>query len=114
MSKFTFVCQEEPMPFYDIVSSKRTVEFDADSLNQIVSEFENFLRGCGFCFNGQLEFVDYDEPIEYQKMKMGFTRSELDNTQSSNFDFTDIPKNNWPFNKQQDDANAKITFASEK
>jgi hypothetical protein len=82
MSKFTFICQEEAMPFSDVVSSKRTVEFNADSLNQIVSEFEHFLRGCGFFFEGQLDFVN-DEDCQLEERIQ--------------FDFSDIPQNNWPF-----------------
>ena len=40
MSKFTFICEEEAMPFADAVSSKRTVEFYAESISDIVNEFE--------------------------------------------------------------------------
>ena len=116
MSKFTFVCQEEAMPFADVVSSKRTVEFSADTLNQIMDEFQNFLRGCGFYFDGQLDFVS-DEEIVYQS-------KEVD------FDFSNIPQNNWPFQNEQIKpltvadlermkmpgtlGGAEITFASDK
>lgn len=82
MSKFTFVCQEEAMPFSDVVSSKRTVEFTADSLSQIVSEFEHFLRGCGFFFEGQLDFVNDDDYHSEEQIQ---------------FDFSEIPQNNWLF-----------------
>ena len=57
MSKFTFICEEEPMPFADAVSSKRTVEFKAESISDIVNEFEMFLKGCGFNFEGRLDLV---------------------------------------------------------
>ncbi len=50
MSKFTFICEEEAMPFADAVSSKRTVEFKAETISNIVNEFEMFLKGCGFNF----------------------------------------------------------------
>ncbi len=96
MSKFTFVCQKEAIPFDDCISSKKTVEFSTYDLYDIISEFQNFLRGCGYCFEGQLEIVDDDEPIEYQKIK-----DELDNIQLPNFDFTNIPQNNWPFQNEQ-------------
>ena len=102
MSKFTFICQEESLPFSDVVSSKRTVEFNADSLNQIVSEVEHFLRGCGFFFEGQLDFVNDDE-IVYK-------------TNDVNFDFSNIPQNNWPFSTQMPGTigGAEINFVSEK
>ena len=60
MSKFTFICQDEPMPWSGGITSKKTVEFNGDSLSDIVSEFEMFLKGCGFHFEGQLDLVDID------------------------------------------------------
>ena len=57
MSKFTFICEEEAMPFADAVSSKRTVEFKAETISDIVNEFEMFLKGCGFNFEGRLDLV---------------------------------------------------------
>jgi len=61
MSKFTFVCQEESMPFVHSIQSKRTVEFNAETLDDILNEFEMFLRGAGFHFEGHLDFVNEDE-----------------------------------------------------
>lgn len=60
MSKFTFVCEDEPMPWSAGVTSKKTVEFNGESLSDIVSEFEMFLKGCGFNFEGQLDLVNID------------------------------------------------------
>jgi hypothetical protein len=60
MSKFTFICEDEAMPWSSGIVSKKTVEFNGDSLSDIVSEFEMFLRGCGFSFQGQLDLVDTD------------------------------------------------------
>jgi hypothetical protein len=57
MSKFTFICQEEPSPFNDEILSKRTVEFHGSHLEGIIGEFETFLKGCGFQFNGYLDIV---------------------------------------------------------
>jgi hypothetical protein len=61
MSKFTFICQEESMPFVHSIQSKRTVEFNAETLDNILNEFEMFLRGAGFHFEGRLDFVNEDE-----------------------------------------------------
>jgi len=58
MSKFTFICEEEPCPFGDSIISKRTVEFNAVHLDGIIGEFETFLRGCGFNLKGNLEIVE--------------------------------------------------------
>ena len=65
MSKFTFTCQET----YG-VPAKRTVEFEAVSLNDILAEVEMFLRGSGFYFQGTLDIVDesdYQEPEETEE-----------------------------------------------
>jgi hypothetical protein len=60
MPKFTFICEDDPMPFSESVVTKRTVEFDAVLLNDVVSEFELFLRGAGFNPPGILDFVQDD------------------------------------------------------
>lgn len=45
---------------YDISSLEMTA--DAVTLGEILQEFEYFLRGCGFIFEGSLEIVESDEP----------------------------------------------------
>lgn len=64
MSKFTFVCQEESMPFVHSIQSKRTIEFNAETLDDILNEFEMFLRGAGFHFDGHLDIVSEEEWFE--------------------------------------------------
>jgi hypothetical protein len=61
MAKFTFICEDEPMPFSEGIVTKRTIEFDAVALNDIVSEFELFLRGAGFNPTGTLDFIPDEE-----------------------------------------------------
>ena len=66
MSKFTFICQEEPSTFAefgDEITTKRTVEFHGSHLEGIIGEFESFLRGCGFHFDGYLEMVEPNQKI---------------------------------------------------
>ncbi len=82
MSKFTFVCQEESMPFVHSIQSKRTVEFNAETLGDIVNEFEMFLRGAGFHFEGHLDIVnedDYIQPEETQTSSWEWTVNSLMN-----------------------------------
>lgn len=98
MSKFTFICEDEPMPFSTSVDAKRTIQFNSDSLGSVIEEFENFLRSCGFHFRGQLDFVDDDDD------------SYIETDKQSNFDFTEIPQNNWPFEEKP----TQINFVSEK
>jgi hypothetical protein len=91
MSKFTFICEEQSIPFSDSASSKRTVEFNTELLDQILNEFEHFLRGCGFHFNGQLDFVNDEE--QNVNLPECYTE-ELETTQ---FELSNLPNNNWPF-----------------
>jgi hypothetical protein len=73
MSKFTFICEDEALPFGDSISSKKTVEFSAVSIDDILKEFEMFLNGCGFNLNGKclsLEDIDeVDEKVWFEKVK---------------------------------------------
>jgi hypothetical protein len=80
MSKFTFVCQEESMPFVHTIQSKRTVEFNAETLNDILNEFEMFLRGAGFHFDGRLDIVNEDDYIQPEE--------ELETTQTGSWEWT--------------------------
>jgi hypothetical protein len=80
MSKFTFVCQEESMPFVHSIQSKRTVEFNAETLDDILNEFEMFLRGAGFYFEGRLDIVNEDDYIQPEE--------ELETTQTGSWEWT--------------------------
>ena len=90
MSRFTFICEDEPMPFSGGIVSKKTVEFNGESLDGIINEFEMFLKGCGFSFNGQLDFVTDEEPPEWHTEEF----------ETPKFDFSEIQKLNWPFPRQ--------------
>jgi hypothetical protein len=80
MSKFTFVCQEESMPFVHSIQSKRTVEFNAETLDDILNEFEMFLRGAGFHFEGRLDIVNEDDYIQPEE--------EFETTQTGSWEWT--------------------------
>lgn len=59
MSKFTFICDETPFPYSNEgVNARRTVEFSAVSLTDILTEFEQFLKGNGFVFDGNIDIVN--------------------------------------------------------
>lgn len=70
MSRFTFICEDDPMPFADATVTKKTFEFNADNLHGVIGEFETFLKGCGYHIDGNLEIVEESkslsqiEPIE--------------------------------------------------
>jgi hypothetical protein len=61
MSKFTFICEDEPMPFADAIITKKTFEFNADRLDSVIGEFETFLKGCGYHIDGEL-LVHKEQP----------------------------------------------------
>lgn len=54
MSKFTFVCEDS------VDSRKITYEVYSVNLNKVVEEFSSFLKGCGYVFDGELDFVKDD------------------------------------------------------
>jgi hypothetical protein len=58
MSKFTFIKEPEPDNWIEEGDSTITVTFSAITLETIVSEFEYFLKGSGFVFDGHLDFVE--------------------------------------------------------
>jgi hypothetical protein len=58
MNKFTFI--------NELGSSKRTLEISEDYLSDILTHFEEFLKGCGFHFNGHLEIVNDEDEINIQ------------------------------------------------
>ena len=57
MTKFEFKCIQETGVG---ASRTTTVETDAHHLPEVIEEFQMFLRGCGYYFNGDLEFVEED------------------------------------------------------
>lgn len=62
MSYMTFTC-EHRNPWDESLDSKITLETNSETLTDILAEFEQFLRGAGFHFDGQIDIVeqvDYD------------------------------------------------------
>lgn len=59
MYKFTFTSSFVPDQLdRSNIPSKITLEFEADSLDQILGQFTEFLRGSGFYFDGRVDLVD--------------------------------------------------------
>jgi hypothetical protein len=59
---FTFV--KAPTNDYPKESeSKVTFEFEEVQIDSVVQHFEDFLRGCGFHFEGHLEFVEHGDSV---------------------------------------------------
>lgn len=58
IQKFIFIHEN------DFNQSKLTFESGAESLNQILTDFADFLRGAGFQIDGYLDVVSYDDQSE--------------------------------------------------
>jgi hypothetical protein len=81
MSKFTFTCvDDEPSAWGQRFKSTTTKEFEAVTLDQILPEFETFLRGCGFEFDGHLDWYTPDEPSKLDLEKEMKNQFKDDNT----------------------------------
>jgi hypothetical protein len=55
MPKFTLICEHDGP-----VGSTNTLEFEADYLPTVLEHFRQFLKGCSFEFDGELEIVGLD------------------------------------------------------
>jgi hypothetical protein len=58
--RFTFTKERSDNPMEDN-QTNTTMEFKAIMLHEIVANFEDFLRGCGFRFDGVLDFVEDED-----------------------------------------------------
>ena len=67
--------------------AETTVDFNADSLTEVLDQFELFLRGSGFYFTGKLDFVNDDD------CGPEWHNEEFDTPQEE-------PSATWPFPKQ--------------
>lgn len=77
MPKFTFICEHEDLNGND--NSRITFELEKDSLFDVVEEFERFLRGSGFVFEGQLDVVDDESEEDYSDQIPNFNLDEVNN-----------------------------------
>lgn len=61
MNTFTFVCEEGKSFLYPHHNdTKSSVTFKATTLEDVVTHFEMFLKGCGYVLPGPLDFVQDD------------------------------------------------------
>ena len=57
---FTFAKKRSNHPTEDN-QTNTTMEFESVDLGEIVVNFGDFLRGCGFVFKGHLDFVEDED-----------------------------------------------------
>lgn len=67
--KFTFIAEDS----YDDGDEHRvTKEFTAETWHDALMSFEEFLRGCGYVFNGYLDLVEEDPVKLRSKVEIPF------------------------------------------
>lgn len=57
MPSFKLVC-EHRNPWDETLDVRNTTEFEYEQLSDVISAFEDFLRGCGYVFEGNLDIVE--------------------------------------------------------
>jgi hypothetical protein len=55
--KFVLNCQHKEDALFKQKASKNILEFEAETLPEVLEEIERFLRGCGYHFEGQLDII---------------------------------------------------------
>jgi hypothetical protein len=93
--KYTFIMEETDIRG-ELVGNKLVSEFNADYLQDILVKFQDFLKGSGFVFEGQLDVVnDFEEPPEWHN-------EEFETPQEPVHDWTQTLRDDveWPFAKQ--------------
>jgi len=67
MSYMTFTVEHRD-PFTDAVESKVTFETNNVFLPDILSDFESFLKGAGFHFDGILDIVPHETEVDFDEI----------------------------------------------
>ena len=62
-------------------------------LGDIFARFKEFLQGCGYEIDGDIEVLEYNSEQDYNS---GYRLTEPPKHEPK-FDFSNIPNNNWPF-----------------
>lgn len=57
--RYRFTKEIDPDNRFDL--DRVVVETDTTCLGDVISTFENFLRACGYSFNGNLEIVEDED-----------------------------------------------------
>lgn len=71
MNRFTFSC-------WDAEDNRTTtVEVDATNMDIVIETFEEFLRGCGYCFDGQIIRYE-DAPRQVMVTRSSLVYKDID------------------------------------
>lgn len=58
MARFTFTMQEEESGFGENDEYSTEVSFAAETHDEVIMWFDQFLKGCGFIYNGEVMIND--------------------------------------------------------
>ena len=74
---------------------ERDLEMNCNALylGDIFDRFRDFLQGCGYQIDGQIEVVPFEKEEDY--IILG---------EQPEYDFSNIPQNNWPFSSTMNDT----------
>jgi hypothetical protein len=71
----------------ELVGNKLVSEFNADYLQDILVKFQDFLKGSGFVFEGQLDVVnDFEEPPEWHNEEFETPQEPVHDWSTPKFD----------------------------
>ena len=107
--KFTFKSK-----FQGFGSPETTMEFEADSLNDVITYFEQFLRGAGYHFDGVLDIVPPDDEMNYdddnnEEIFVDYGKSDYSDFQV-NCDVTSPVTFNWTADQLAKDITDKFVI----
>jgi hypothetical protein len=94
---------------FDSNDGERHLEMNVNELYlyDIFARFKEFLQGCGYEINGEIEVVEYNSERDYDS---GYTLTEPPKHEPK-FDFSNIPNNNWPFGELKTESIPALTTA---
>ena len=88
---------------FDSNDGERHLEMNCNELylGDIFARFKEFLQGCGYEINGEIEEVEYNSPSTWTEPPK----------HEPKFDFSNIPNNNWPFGELKTESIPALTTA---
>jgi hypothetical protein len=90
--KYTLIAEDE------YGSSKTTREFTEDFLPHVLTEIELFLKGAGFVFNGNLDFIDeFAETDSDFELEPEWHTEEWDTPQEELYDAKEVLTTKSPY-----------------
>ena len=104
------------MSYYDDYNEKHNFTFRLDSndgerhlemncneiyLGDIFARFKEFLQGCGYEINGEIEVVEYNSEEESEEEYGNGYRLTDPPKHEPKFDFNNVPNNSWPFGESK-------------